>query len=284
MVIVKIIGGLGNQMFQYACGRALAEFYHVHLQLDLRGFKKYKLHQYLLDKFSITAKTANESELIKIVHPEHQFLKKLFGQQRNEYRVIREKSLAYDPALTAHGPNIYLDGYWQSEKYFINIRDIILKEFQLRQPLDLENYQYLNSMTSSQSVSLHVRRTDYINNPLYEKCTLNYYQQALATIAKRSPNLHLFVFSDDPDWVKNNIKTSFPTTFITNNIGKANYLDLVLMSKCHHHIIANSTFSWWGAWLGSRTDGVVIAPNVWYTDPTKNTKDLLPTDWITVQI
>lgn len=285
MIIVKLIGGLGNQMFQYACGRALAEFYHVPLKLDLRGFRQYKLHQYLLDRFNITAETADEFELKKLVLPKPWFLKWLYGRkQNNNYRFVREQSLAYDATLNSQGPNIYLDGYWQSEKYFFDIRDIILKEFYLRQPLDTENQRFAEIMTATPSVSLHVRRADYVNNPLYVKCTPNYYRQAINIIAKQSPDIQLYVFSDDQDWVKKNIKANLPTTYITHNFGKANHLDLVLMSKCRHHIIANSSFSWWGAWLGAEKESIVIAPNAWYTDPKKNSHDLLPPHWIKINL
>lgn len=300
MVISRLIGGLGNQMFQYACGRALAEHHRVPLKVDLRGFRKYKLHQCLLNQFLITGETTRFFELPNFAITSQAASDQKWPRSvrlgpwflnwfpsrlwRQGYRVVSERSLRYDPTVQDQGPNIYLDGYWQSEKYFIDIREVLLREFQLRQAPATDNQRLAQKMSSVHSVALHVRRADYVANPLYATCTPSYYQRAVAAIAERQPNIHIFVFSDDPAWVKQNIQFAFPTEYVTNNVGRANYLDLWLMTHCQYSVIANSSFSWWGAWLKTRTDGFVIAPQTWYTDPSKDTSDLLPPSWVKLPV
>lgn len=285
MIISRIIGGLGNQMFQYACGLSLARHNNVPLFLDIRDFEQYPLRKFTLDKFSISASTKSGDHLPEQSHIRSPLVRLLpkFYKPRG-IRIIRERSMLFDETLTQQGNNLYLDGYWQSEKYFTYVADELRKEFSLREPLDQENQRLLDKMRNEQSVSLHVRRGDYVNHPLYATCSLNYYHQALAKIQAQHPDCTVYVFSDDPAWVKANITTGAPTTYVTNNQGDSDYKDMILMSACRHHIIANSSFSWWGAWLGTSADAIVIAPNAWYTDPTKNTRDLLPSSWITIPV
>jgi hypothetical protein len=283
VITTRIIGGLGNQLFQYACGRALSERYKVPHQLDLRGFQQYKLHQYQLDKFCITAQVGAARDLPKF----YRFGPLTFtryahrkGQLKNS--VVREAKLAFDTSIYSHGSNLYLDGYWQSERYFADIRNTLVQELQLREPLDAVNQRLAEEMQQQNSVSLHVRRADYVNNPTYAECTVDYYHRALTMIAEREKNLHVYVFSDDIPWVQEHIHLAVPTTYVTQNNGRANYLDIVLMRFCTNSIIANSSFSWWGAWLKKNVTGLVIAPKTWYTDPRKASQDLLPHRWVTI--
>lgn len=285
MIISRIIGGLGNQMFQYACGYALAQRHRVPYFLDIRGFRNYQLRNFLLGHFNISASTNDGDHLPSLTQIGSAWVRFFPTLYRpTGLRIYREKSLAYDPAISTAGNNIYLDGYWQSEKYFQSVSDELRQEFRLKVPLDRTNEQLLDRMKNEESISLHVRRGDYVNHPVYATCTLSYYHNALATIRAKHPDATVYVFSDDPGWVKDNIQTDGVTTYVTNNQGANDFKDLVLMSACKHHIIANSSFSWWGAWLGTDAGKIVIAPNAWYTDPTKNTRDLLPKDWLTLPI
>lgn len=285
MVVTRLIGGLGNQMFQYACGRALAEQYRVPLKLDVRGFNQYKLHQYLLGKFSISGDVAGNSELPKTFQIGPWSIHRFPGNPlRQQYRYVRERSFNYDPALKDQGPNVYLDGYWQSEKYFLPVRNILLKELQLVEPLDDQNKRFVERMSAPKTVALHVRRGDYVKNPDYISCGVEYYRHAVKTIAEQASDVSLFVFSDDPAWVQQHIHLDVPTTYLTHNVGTANYKDLVLMSQCAYSVVANSSFGWWGAWLKTRTDGFTIAPARWYTNPATPTQDLLPRAWKTLPV
>lgn len=283
MITTRIIGGLGNQLFQYACGRALSERFNVPLKLDLRGFQQYKLHQYQLDKFCITAKAGVAVDLPKFYRfGPLTFTRNSYRKGQSKCTVVREAKLSFDTSIYNHGSNLFLDGYWQSERYFADIRNILVQELQLREPLDSTNQHLAKKMQQVNSVTLHVRRADYVNNPTYAQCTVDYYQRALKMIAERVNNLHVYVFSDDIPWVKAHIHLAVPTTYVSHNNGPANYLDLVLMQYCTHSIIANSSFSWWGAWLKKNETGLVIAPQTWYTDPRKVTQDLLPLRWVTI--
>lgn len=285
MIISRIVGGLGNQMFQYAAGLALARHHNVPFFLDTRGYAQDRLRTFTLSHFAISASLSDGDHLPTPEQIRSPLVRLIpwFHRPRG-LRIYREYSLAFDPTLPTHGNNMYLDGYWQSEKYFSAIATEVRQEFSLREPLDSTNAELTKKMMVEESISLHVRRGDYVNHPLYATCSLAYYHAAIDRIRTTHPAATVYVFSDDPAWVKANITTDLPVTYVTHNQGSADYKDLVLMSACRHHIIANSSFSWWGAWLGQAAGKIVIAPNAWYTDPTKDTRDLLPTDWITLPV
>ncbi|MBI3572979.1 MAG: alpha-1,2-fucosyltransferase [Candidatus Kerfeldbacteria bacterium] len=283
MIITRIIGGLGNQMFQYAAGLALARRYHVPLKLDVRGYDEQKLRQFTLNHFQISAPVASHSELPRMAQTRSPFVR-LFPRwyRPGGVKVFRDYLKGFDQTIFLQGGNVYLDGYWQSEQYFVDIAGVVRKEFQLRVPLDIENEKMVEHMTKKPSVSLHVRRGDYVAHPVYATCGIEYYHQAVEYIAARHRGITLYVFSDDPPWVQAHIRTKVPTIYVTNNQGQNDYKDLIVMSRCQHHVIANSSFSWWGAWLAETAGGIVIAPNTWYTDPSMDTSDLLPQRWITL--
>ncbi len=286
MIAVRLIGGLGNQMFQYACGRALARQFDQKLVLDLRGFGEQTLRRFSLDHYKIKAEVGNDA-LLPTIPQIRSPLVRLFPRWYRPagLRIIRDYHYGtYDPSLFTNGVNLYLDGYWQTERYFARVAETIKTELQMKEPLDSENQRLVERIYQQPSVSVHVRRTDYINNSFYAQCTLAYYQRGIDYLKERSSNLQMFVFSDDPDWVRQQLQTGLPTTYVTHNLGMADDKDLALMSQCRHHIIANSSFSWWGAWLGTSADGIVIAPNTWYTDSSKDTRDLIPPGWITMPL
>jgi len=284
MIIVKLIGGLGNQMFQYALGRQLAEKHHGELLLDISAFENhYKLHRYSLNHFNIDEKIVSQADLDKFKPSGlNKITDKLFGKT-DKYQTIKELHFHFDPKILDLPDDIYLDGYWQSERYFKSIETIIRKNFTLKQGNTELDQNSLGSIGGTESVSLHIRRADYVTNQktlnVHGVCSPEYYYSAIEQIQAGRQNLRLFVFSDDIKWAKTNLKFDLPATYIDHGPEK-NYEDLILMSRCKHNIIANSSFSWWAAWLNQNPDKIVIAPKNWFLDETRNTKDLLPEKWI----
>lgn len=194
-----------------------------------------------------------------------------------------ESGRTYDPAFEKLSAPVYLDGYWQSERYFIGRAAALRQELFMPvvEPSPL-NADLIQRMESCVSASLHVRRGDYISLPdaasFHGICSVDYFQDSARWLVEQGVE-HIFVFSDDPDWVKASIGLPCPATHISHNTGTESYWDLFLMKHCRHHIIANSSFSWWGAWLDPRPDKIVIAPRVWLAgDPRPN--DILPSTWI----
>ena len=285
MVITRLIGGLGNQMFQYACGRRLADCCGVPLKVDVSGFSAYPLRQFVLHKFNIRAEVASPDEVRSFSGSSRiaRWLRSRISWGRS-LRHYRERSFSFDPALLTADGNVYLDGYWQSEKYFIDIADAIRQDFTLHDLPDGANLALLDSVQACESISLHVRRGDYVSNPetnaVHGVCDVSYYQQAVAHVGERVSSPHFFVFSDDPVWARENLTFSFPTTFVDCNGPDQPQEDLRLMAACRHNILANSSLSWWGAWLNANSGKTVIAPRQWFRDPKVDTGDLIPAGWI----
>jgi hypothetical protein len=290
MIISQVIGGLGNQMFQYAAGRSLSLKKNTTLALDVSGFEGYGLHQgFELDRvFSASITLASEADRKRLLgwrrSPQvRRVLARLPATIAADSHFAQEPHFQYWPALEGFGPDSYLAGYWQSEKYFANVASQIRADFTFRDLLDGRNAELSAEIGSTQSVSLHVRRGDYANNPKTKSthglCSLDYYREAIGRIAAVVPKPVFFIFSDDIAWVKANLSLTFAHRFVEHNKGAASYNDMRLMSLCQHHVIANSSFSWWGAWLNPSTDKAVVAPRKWFAD-TRLVQDLFPTDWV----
>ena len=262
MIIVRLIGGLGNQCFQYAVGRQLAELRHTELKIDISEFEVYKLHAYSLNNLNIVENFATPEEI--------------FGARR-----VKEKHFHFDPEALSLPDGSCLHGYWQSEKYFAAISDIIRGDLTVKQPLAGKNKELADEAACCVSVSLHIRRVDYLTESIFEPCSLDYYFSAVKHIAGATGNPHFFVFTDDKAWVRENFKLPYPVTFVEHNGPDKNYEDMRLMSLCKHNIIANSTFSWWGAWLNRNPDKIVFAPKKWFTDKARSSpKDIVPEAWL----
>lgn len=283
------MGGLGNQLFQYALGRRIAYFENVPLKLDLTWFDSYALRKYSLQYFNITDEVASCDEISLLKGSSHkklilsvsQILEKFLPYYKRSF--IRERSYSFDPNLFRTSKDVYLDGYWQSEKYFEDIGDIIHKEFTLKHKPEKANVDMARHIQNTESVSLHIRRGDYVSNTktnqVHGSCSLDYYYRAIEKMTDVIDRPNFFVFSDDPLWVKENLKVSHPVTFVVHNGFDKDYEDLRLMSLCQHHIIANSTFSWWGAWLCENKKKMVFAPDKWFNSSEFDTKDLIPASW-----
>ncbi|MDP3792937.1 MAG: alpha-1,2-fucosyltransferase [bacterium] len=282
MIIVKLMGGLGNQLFQYALGRRLALKNKTELFLDISRLESYgKPRQYSLSHLAIAGSIATNKQLakLKIINLFDFF--KPYGKKS----IIRERGYPFDPSVINAPRNVYLDGHWQTEKYFKDIEDTIRRDITIKDPPDKKYLTILDKIRRTNSVSLHVRRTDYLvgkNTSVFTICQLEYYKQALMFIAQKIGIQELFVFSDDIEWANKNISFPCPITFVSDS-NFADYQELMLMSSCKHNIIANSTFSWWGAWLNNNPQKIVITPKNWFVAAAAiDEKDMIPSTWIKI--
>ncbi|MFW5983550.1 MAG: alpha-1,2-fucosyltransferase [bacterium] len=201
--------------------------------------------------------------------------------------MLKEQQNKFDRNVLFAPKDCYLEGFWQSELYFKDFESIIRQDFEFNTFLNSKNQSNLNQIKKCQCpVSVHIRRGDYIHSSHYSKIhiTLNstFYNKATSFMEKKIANPTYFVFSDDIEWAKKNLSFKHPTIFIDNNNNENSFEDMRLMSNCKHHIIANSTFSWWGAWLNSSKEKIVIAPQKWFKIEELEKKDLIPKEWITI--
>lgn len=279
MVVVKVSGGLGNQLFQYALGRAVANKYNVPLKLDINSYENYKLHNgYRLDQFNINADIASEEEISHLkgsINIISKIMKRLNFFQNNTYYREKERTI-YDANVFMKMP-LYLDGYWQNEQYFSEIRAVLLNELWPRDPLSSNAQAIQLSIQQSNAVSIHVRRGDYLNHPEIGVLDVDYYKRAVDYIKEKIETPVFFVFSNDVEWCKDNFSFINSPVFIEDTQTEID--DLMLMSQCQHNIVANSSFSWWAGWLNKNPKKNVIAPKKWRLDDPENYK-YLPNSWI----
>ncbi|HEY0979824.1 MAG TPA: alpha-1,2-fucosyltransferase [Candidatus Paceibacterota bacterium] len=292
MVITRLQGGMGNQMFQYAAGRALAIKNNTSLGLDLEYLldrtprKGFTFRNYDLDLFSIEAEIVQQANI--------PFLYRGFGSGKvalllNKLRdkILpapgKEKGFSFDPSVLNLGSDMYLYGYWQSYKYFESITETIRKDFTPRLSLPQNVQELKKEIESKNSVCIHVRRGDYVGNSVHEVVGRSYYDTALTMLKERTPIEHVYVFSDDIQWCKDALSFAYPTTFVGPEFaGERAIGHFELMRACTHFIIPNSSFSWWAAWLGTSLSKAVIAPKQWFKDATIDTTDLVPPQWIRI--
>ena len=279
MIITKLKGGLGNQLFQYAAGRAVALHHKLPLKLDLTVFENYKLHNgYRLDQFAIQAGIATENDIINLKGGNNVLfsaLRKAGFFKRKSY--FKEKRSSYFDARVFKNKFVYLDGYWQNELYFSNIREVLLRELSPINSINDLGCDYLEPINKCNSVSLHVRRGDYLNLKNINVLDVDYYMKAVEYIRKSVEKPTFFIFSDDLDWCKKSL--GFLDGCIYVDRTQTEIDDLKLMSFCRHNIIANSSFSWWGAWLNQNPRKTVIAPKDWMlNDPSSS--NVILSDWV----
>lgn len=291
-IIVKLNGGLGNQMFQYAFARAVSIKTGIPFELDATGYENQNplntKRAYELSCFK-TKVILSESSKVKKHKTFYNLLCKIFSRlgiklKNSSYYIEHDFTYQQEINDLTINREVYFEGYWQSYKYFESIRTTLLKEFTCNEELDEQNKNILNSIYASNSISLHIRRGDYVSNPkakaVHGVCELEYYQEAIKYMQEhnQSSKIIWYVFSDDIEWVKSNLSIE-NAVYINNNKGIAAYKDIVLMSKCKHNVIANSSFSWWGAWLNDNPSKIVVAPTKWFAI-AKDTQDLLPSEWV----
>lgn len=288
MVIVQLTGGLGNQLFQYAMGLTLATLRNTKLKLDVSFFETYEWHEYSLTPFNINASIATKAEVEQLQNKKYSYVQRIKQKLFNAMPItVVEDNLLYNTIYLNAGENTYYQGYWQCEEYFKHLRSVLLKEFSIKIPPSNYNAQLLQSIANSaNAVSLHIRRGNYVNvdkvNKVHGTTALNYYEHAVQLIVSKCESPVFYVFSDDIAWVKENIKLHANQVFVDGNDDKTDYEDLRLMTACKHNILANSTFSWWAAWLNVNPNKIIIAPKQWFADTEKNKEALhiIPSNWI----
>lgn len=292
MIIANIIGGLGNQMFQYACARSLSLKTGQDLRLATDQFESYALHNgfELQRVFNIDTQVATKAELRQLLGWQASpALRRLLGRPALRWladgRWGNEPYFQYWPELVKLRAPLYLHGYWQSERYFQEYADQIRADFVFKTEWDAQDKAVLQRMRAQPCASLHVRRGDYTNAKnmkVYARCDLAYYREAINLLCKRVPGIKLFAFSDDPDWVEEFLDPEFgPIEIVRRNFGSRSANDMRLMALADHHIIANSSFSWWGAWLNPSTNKIVVAPKHWFLNGIDD-RDLIPPSWIRI--
>jgi hypothetical protein len=288
MIVSHLFGGLGNQMFQYAAGRRLSHQRQTKFKLDITWYDEEHPGDtpwaFGLDCFNLSSAIAKREEL-PLSRPGvlGRLLDKTMGTN-GPLTTLSEASFAFNRSVLDAPDNTLLAGYWQSEKYFVDITETIRAEFTVKSAAAGQNAKLLKEIRGATAVSLHVRRGDYITNANASKfhgaSSLDYYYAAAKRLTKDIKRPTYFVFSDDPQWCEENLKLDYRTVYVDHNPPDKGYEDIRLMSACQHHIIANSSFSWWGAWLNSSPDKIVIAPKQWFKDSSVDTEDVYAKGWI----
>lgn len=279
-------------MFQYAVGRSLTLERGVPLRLDIFGFDNYGLHQgFELPKvFNCPLDVATKEDIQSILGwRATSILRKILMRRKGAMfrgaQFVVEPYFHYWSGIKDVPRDCYLSGYWQSEKYFRAMASVIRTDFTFKSSLVNLNAELADQIAKVNAVSLHVRRGDYVKNKktnaTHGLCSLDYYRGAIRYVSGRVKQPCFFIFSDDISWVKDNLKMDFPCHYVDHNQGVESYNDMRLMSLCKHHIIANSSFSWWGAWLNSNPDKIVVAPRKWFVN-LHDVNDLFPQGWLTL--
>lgn len=288
MITVRLQGGLGNQLFQYAAARTLAHHHNTSVGFDLSALggtpaasiitpRSYELSAFGIDPIQPPwlYSLSYGLKATPLPKPLRSLVRRWY--QPTEYR---EKSFDFDPDfMSATSANTYLTGYFQSERYFENIRDSLRRELKF---IIVTQCLPTSESTHGSLVSLHIRRGDYVTNPVHNLCSMEYYEKATTYLAKRVGNIHLMVFSDDQPWAQQHVQLPYPATFVEENNDTNSFQDMHLMSRCQHHIIANSSFSWWGAWLNPDPNKLVVAPKRWLAHENEITWSAArtPAEWV----
>jgi hypothetical protein len=301
MITIRLMGGLGNQMFQYALGKHLAVLNDTDWQFDLVFLNhrvpsaNYVFRQYDLDIFGIPPKGTLLSRISPRARNATYVLQRgLHGVRRAlpfGQRVVTERQpFVFDPdVLETKGPTVYLDGHWQNPRYFEGIADEIRRDFStFPEPLSTAGEEIRREIEATDAVCVNFRRGDYVSNEatrgFHGVIGPEYYEQALRLVAEQVARPHLFVFSDDIEWCRANFVSEHPTTFVDYTCAGRKYAeDMRLMIACKHYVISNSTFSWWAAWLDPSDDSLVIAPKPWVADPRVDASGIYPDGWTVLE-
>ncbi len=279
MIFTRLHGRLGNQMFQYAAARGLAARRRVPVALDARGALA-RGEGVLTRVFDLPLATPAALPPARHENAARYLLWRLSGQAP---RFRRESHLGYNPEIEGWAAPCYLHGYWQSARYFAHVDDDIRRDFTFPADMTRQNADMAARIAQSLSISLHVRRGDYLNLDAHVLCDQSYYEAALARILDGlTGDPVVFVFSDDPGWAKDNLPLPCEKVVVDFNGPEADFEDMRLMSLCRHNIIANSSFSWWAAWLNAHPDKRVAGPARWFSDPKRTNPDILPADWVRI--
>lgn len=288
MIITQLSGGLGNQMFQYAAGRRLAEIHNTQLKLDTSLLRNDPQRQFSLNCFRLVPEFATQEEKrlltgdpgVGIGHYVFKIRRK-FGICVPSY--FAEPTIHFNPKVLELPNNIYMAGYWQSEMYFKDKESLIRDAFKWElSNIDSDDYE---SIISTNSISIHVRRGDYVLNKSTNKThgvlPLDYYIKGVQYLTEKVGDPVFFVFTDDPEWAVNNLKIGCPFKVVSRR-GQSDQVDMRLMTLCKHHVIANSSFSWWGAWLGAGPSSIIVAPQKWFNTLSLSTVGRFPASWVLI--
>ena len=280
---IKLSGGLGNQMFQFATGYAVAKKNKVRLSLDLKYINKRQLFN------------GFELENVFNIYSKISFLNKQLNYKSFNFSVIlnifeksfynfNEPHYHYSKKILDLPKHSFLDGYWQSELYFKDYANEIREIYSFSPNLNKENNLIINDINNNNSISIHVRRGDFLlkQNNNHDTNLKEYYLKAINDSSKFFKNPKFFIFTDDPSWVSENFILNHSYNVVDINHGSKSFLDMYLMSLCQINIIANSSFSWWGAWLNNNKDKIIYAPKNWFNDKLICTDDLFPKSWIVI--
>ncbi len=297
MIIVNLKGGLGNQMFQFATGHCLSIKNETTLLFDTRLMEEYKINppprnpprDFDLDIFGIEKKIATNKDLFKVLQfPKSYRVRKLISSILSIFGILvfSEKTRLLDKRIIdSKKKNLYLDGHWQNQLYFHNYRNEILNLYNFDSLKNIEkNITFIKKISSSNSICVNVRRTDFINNPEHNVVDIEYYKEAINKFKKlKGDNLELFIFSDDLDWCKENFSFFKKTNYVEHDYaGKKFYNYLYLMTNFKNFIIPNSSFAWWGAWLSQKNNKIIIAPKKWSGLIAENKYAIVPEEWIKI--
>lgn len=304
MIVVKLIGGLGNQMFQYAFALSLAKKNSVQVKIDTTSYGNNPNRVYELGNFNVTADLAKKDELRQFYDRNLLARTKYAVKRRikNEPQLITEDGFSFDRGSLyaepgskagAYDPKIlnkrisdytYVVGFWQKWAYVEPVEKELRSQFTYKKPATGKNRALLSDIDSSNSVSLHIRRGDYVSDAAAAAAlgmpTQEYYKKAVELVVSKVKNPVFYIFSDDPDWCRANIKYPYPMVIVDNNPPDKGHEDLRLISSCKHNIMANSSFSWWGAWLNDNPEKIVIGPSRWFKDPMFDMEGIFAPDWI----
>lgn len=278
MIICKLSGGLGNQLFQYFNALSLKKRTGKNIYLDISSFDYVNDHNgYQLDKYGVDEPII-PNVLSKISYFFYRLIKKIFNISPSYYYLQNEFNFS---KKEIKGSLVHVDGTFQSELFFSNVS--CEAEKILDEPLDERCAVIKAQIQNSNSISLHVRRGDYVSNKTVSEvigtCSYEYYQKSISRMEEKFPDCHFFVFTDDIEWVKTNLSFKSNFKYVDFNSGVRSHFDITLMRCCKHHIISNSSFSWMGAWRGDKTN-TVICPSPWFNDTSINTDDVCPREWI----
>lgn len=283
MIVVRVEGGLGNQMFQVAFGLQLANQHQSELVLDLSAYANQPAHGYLLDRFQVQARPLRSDEVSHLP-------RRYQGAEASAWpdwlvnsrlKRVREKPFGFSEHYLRSPDNCYLVGYWQSERFFAQVKDQVREQFRLKDGLSEPGRELWDRLMQPGSMALHVRRGDYVSNPqaaaIYRHLSLDYYRRAVLARLTERTGVEVTVFSNDIAWCRQQLQLPCPMHFVTASAGP--HEELIAMAAAESIVIANSTFSWWAAWLSKRPEPRIFAPRKWFHPGTLNDRYLACPGW-----
>lgn len=284
MIVTRLSGGLGNQLFQYCVGLNLGRLNSDIVKVDINRFSMPEENrQYCLDLIFPEVQIASHEEVTSFTKP-----KRIFGifNIAGDRRLIVEKGFSFDPGILKQKGPAYLQGFWQSEKYFIGLKEFLQKTIILKRIESSDLYEfYLNKIKFNNSVCLFVRRAELVTNQKYRAyhgyCDLDYYKRGISFLNQKLENPFYLIFSDDLSWCIENFSELSNSIIVPHDVAGDRFVQyFMLMKECQNFIISNSTYSWWAAWLASNNEKTVVAPKSWFNEAKHSTEDLIPADWV----